>query len=90
MNYQPKIDLLRIGKFLLAVILVTALTTHIYQTNTKEIWLLDYIIPNKAAARITGVLLLFYAFKLCIGANNFVTRIIGSVFDSIKMSVKNN
>lgn len=90
MNHQQRIDLLRIGKFLLAVIIVAGLTTHIYQSNNKEIWLLDYIIPNKTAARVTGVLLLFYAFKLCLGTNNFVTRIIGNIFASIKMSAKNN
>lgn len=85
MNNQQRIHLLQIGKFLLAAIIVAGLTTHIYQSDSKEIWLLDYIIPNKTAARATGVLLLFYSFKLCLGANNFVTRIIGNVFASIKM-----
>lgn len=90
MNNQKRIDLLKIGKFILAVIIVAGLTTHIYQSNNEEIWLLDYIIPNKTTARVTGVLLLFYSFKLCLGANNFVTRVIGNVFASIKMSAKNN
>ena len=90
MNHQQRIDLLRIGKFLLALIIILALTTHIYQSNTEEIWLLDYMIPNKTAARVTGALLLFYAFKLCLGTDNFVTRIIGNTFTSIKMLWKNN
>lgn len=90
MNHQQRIDLLHIGKFLLALIIILALTTHIYQSNNQDIWLLDYMIPNKTAARVTGALLLFYAFKLCLGTDNFLTRIIGNIFALIRMLGKNN
>jgi hypothetical protein len=89
MNHQQKIELFRIGKFLLAVLIVTALTTHIYESDSTETWLLDYIISNKTAARVTGFLLLLYAFQLCLGANNCVARITGNPFTFLKMHKKN-